>query len=130
DPARDLANSPLDEVLRFRSVRPDRSSHFDPIRHNIVSVTTGNPGHRYDCIVDRVDLPRDDGLHRLDHEACRYHRISALVGHGRVTAETFHLDREPVGRRHHWPGTDAELAGGEIGPVVETVDALSGEALE
>jgi hypothetical protein len=83
-----------------------------------------------DGAVERLDIARDDALHRGDDVRGHQHRVHGHVGMGTVAATAGDFDRDAVGRGHHRARVHADLAGAHGRPVVHAIDGLNREALE
>ena len=80
--------------------------------------------------VDRPYVARHDALHRRDDVRRHQHRVDRQIGMGAVAATAGDLDGDPVGRRHHRAGIDADRAGPHRRPVVHGIDGIDREALK
>ena len=109
---------------------PDGPPKLDPLRHNIVRFTAGDPGYGDHGVVDRVDLTRHECLQRLHQCRCGDDRVTAEMRPGGMAAGADELDRELVGGRHRRSLAHRKTAGGSVGPVVQAEHRLHGKAFE
>ena len=79
---------------------------------------------------ERIDIARHDRLQLVDDLGADQHRVDRKMRPRRVAAFALDLDRDVVGRRHHRPGADGELADRQPGIIVHAVDFLDAEAVD
>ena len=127
-----FAQSLLDEVLRRwleRANRADdcRFARDDAHRPFVAGIDVAQAD---DGGVDRIDAATDDTLCGDDDVRGHDDGVDGDVRMRAMAAAAFDVDRHLVGRRHRWPGTQADLARGNARPVMQRVHLVGGEFIE
>ena len=129
------AQHALDALGHVRARRRVEGAHGSEQRRTRLGITlcgraAVDRADRHDRGLDRIDVARDDLLHR-DDELCRdVDRIDREVRGGAVAALAFDGDLDRIARRVERAGRNADLSGRMRRGQMQSVGALDAEALE
>ena len=128
----ELTEAALHQRLHHRAEAAHRANQGGTARHHAHGGRVAG-AHRADAdhrAVYRLDIARNNALHRRDDVRGHQHRVDRGVGVAAMAALAGHLDGDAVGRGHHGPRVDAHGARAHGRPVVHAKHRLHGKTLK
>ena len=120
----------LDAVLRREVEAAHGAGDRNLRRQHVVAVPAFDARDREHRRFARIDAARDDGVQLRDQLARGEDGVGRVMRLRRMAAAAAQHDVEAVGRRHDRAGPRLRLAERQVGPVVQRIDAVAGEAIE